>query len=173
MLETRLRQAREQTLAGGQTDSSLAQLLAPQPLPAQLAAAIAACPWRLGHYPRAGRFPVGVWLNIASVRRVLEFGAGFVFRGAIHCALAHYGGGELTSIEQNPAWCQAQWQVVTAQAGVDAQMLVAQPQLTLGAVGSAFRLHAHCRWRWRNAPPSIWCWLMPPSISLVAMEPCR
>jgi predicted O-methyltransferase YrrM len=140
MLETRLRQAREQTLAGGQTDSSLAQLLAPQPLPAQLAAAIADCPGDWAITPELAGF-LGRMVEHCKRRRVLEFGAGSS-SVVLSTALSLYGGGELTSIEQNPDWCQEQWQVVTTQTGVDAQMLVAQPQLSLGAMGLHFAFTA-------------------------------
>ena len=69
-------------------------------------------------------------------RRILEFGAGsssLVFARA----LSLVGGGRLTSLEQEPAWCADRWRIVRAQDGVDAELVPVRPRLTLGRAGVA------------------------------------
>lgn len=73
--------------------------------------------------------------------RILEFGAG-TSSLLLATALAEGKGGQLTSVEQDPAWCRGQWEKVTALATVDAQMIVAQPQWTLGLMGIFFSFKA-------------------------------
>lgn len=53
-------------------------------------------------------------------------------------ALSLFGGGKLTSIEQNPAWCLEQWRYVQNLENVDAQIIEAQPLLTWGVTGLYF-----------------------------------
>lgn len=58
-------------------------------------------------------------------RRLLEFGAGASSRVAA-AALAHVGGGRLTTVEQDPDWCAGLWDAVLAADTIDADMIVAQ-----------------------------------------------
>jgi predicted O-methyltransferase YrrM len=79
-------------------------------------------------------------------RRILEFGAGSsscVFARALSLA----GGGSLTSVEQMPQWCSDRWDEVKRTGGVDAQLVVSRPQLTVGKTG----LH----YIYKSAAPAI------------------
>jgi predicted O-methyltransferase YrrM len=136
MLEARLKQARAATLSQWQVDESICQMLKPQPLPDPLQAAISACPGDWAITPEVASFLCHA-IDQLNLRRVLEFGAGSS-SVVLATALSYYGGGQLTSIEQNPTWCKDQWQTVTAQRNVDACMLSAQPKLTLAATGLCF-----------------------------------
>ena len=73
-------------------------------------------------------------------RRVLEFGAGASSR--VHAAaLAHLGGGMLTSIELDPSWCSAVWAQVSG-TGIDARMVPSPIRWAAGrwGIGCSHRL---------------------------------
>ena len=65
---------------------------------------------------------------------VLEFGAGVSSR-VLAAALAENGGGRLTSVEQNPEWCQDAWAHVQATPGVDAELIVSGIHATVDRRG--------------------------------------
>ncbi len=72
-------------------------------------------------------------------RRILEFGAGASSR--IHAAaLASVGGGQVTAIELDPAWCAKVWSDVEtyAASGVDARMVAAPVRWTVGGWGMGY-----------------------------------
>lgn len=80
-------------------------------------------------------------LITAHATNVLELGAGSSSL-VIARTLEAKGGGRLTSIEQSPEWCKAPWAKVQSVASVDAQMLVAQPQLAVSRLGVHHRFRA-------------------------------
>lgn len=68
-------------------------------------------------------------------RSVLEFGAG---RSSlvVATALAARGGGRLTSLEQDVAWCAELWeQVAAVGSGVDAELTPVRPRLSWSPIG--------------------------------------
>ena len=65
---------------------------------------------------------------------VLEFGAGVSSR-VLAAALAENGGGRLTSVEQNPQWCEDAWTHVRATPGVDAELVVSDIHVTVDRRG--------------------------------------
>jgi predicted O-methyltransferase YrrM len=72
-------------------------------------------------------------------RRVLEFGAGASSR--VHAAaLAHAGGGMLTSVELDPEWCAKVWLEVEqlAGAGVDTRMVAAPVRFMVAGWGVGY-----------------------------------
>lgn len=70
---------------------------------------------------------------------MLELGAG-ASSVVLAEALAAGGGGRLTSVEQDPSWCEAPWREVERRAAVDSRLLCSQPVPTLGRMG-VFRWH--------------------------------
>jgi predicted O-methyltransferase YrrM len=86
-------------------------------------------------------------------RRVLEFGAGASSR--VHAAaLAEVGGGMLTSVENDPAWCSKVWSEVQqfAGRGVDACMAAAPVRFMIGGWGVGYAQPAALREVSRRAP---------------------
>jgi predicted O-methyltransferase YrrM len=69
--------------------------------------------------------------------RVLEFGAGASSR-VLAAALAHRGGGVLTSVEQDPRWSMAAWRTVEATSGVDAALVPASVRFSVSRRGCYF-----------------------------------
>jgi len=69
-----------------------------------------------------------------SASHVLEFGAGSS-SVVLAAALAEHGGGQLTSIEEDPRWCAKCWEQVGHAARVDAELVGARPKLTWGLPG--------------------------------------
>ncbi|HEX8671691.1 MAG TPA: class I SAM-dependent methyltransferase [Longimicrobium sp.] len=66
--------------------------------------------------------------------RILEFGAGMSSR-ILAAALEEVGGGTLTSVEQNPVWCQEAWEIVEKSHAVDAELVPACVRLTVDGRG--------------------------------------
>lgn len=68
-------------------------------------------------------------------RSVLEFGAGSSSLVSA-AALAAGGGGSLTSLEQDPGWCDEVWsRAVAAGPGVDAELVEVTPRLSWSPLG--------------------------------------
>ena len=67
-------------------------------------------------------------------QNILEFGAGSSSR-IFARSLSMIGGGTLTSLEQNPQWCQQAWSEVIATDQVEAEMIRVVPQFSLGKMG--------------------------------------
>jgi predicted O-methyltransferase YrrM len=71
--------------------------------------------------------------------RILEFGAG-ISSLVMATALAHNGGGSLTSVEQMPEWCSEIWHSsVCALPTIDATMVRASIRATVNRWGAYFR----------------------------------
>lgn len=66
-----------------------------------------------------------LWKLISEYQlsNVIEFGAGSS-SAVIANALAKIGGGELTSVEQNPEWCSDRWEKAKSVKDVDSEMIV-------------------------------------------------
>ncbi|MCS4122737.1 class I SAM-dependent methyltransferase [Salinibacter ruber] len=67
-------------------------------------------------------------------RSVLELGAGGSSR-LIATALSEGGGGSLTSVEQNPKWCEDDWEFVEKIDNVDSLLVQTDARWTLGYMG--------------------------------------
>ena len=67
-------------------------------------------------------------------RNILEFGAGSSSR-ILARSLALLGRGQLTSLEQNPQWCQAAWHEIKTLPEVDCKLLHAIPRLRWSVTG--------------------------------------
>jgi len=65
---------------------------------------------------------------------VLEFGAGMSSQ-VIAAAVAENGGGRLTSVEENPEWCEEAWGLVRDAANLDALLLQGVVRLTVDGRG--------------------------------------
>lgn len=65
---------------------------------------------------------------------ILEFGAGMSSR-IFAAALEELGGGRLTSVEENPAWCEDAWILVEQSPNVDALLIPASVHLKLDGRG--------------------------------------
>lgn len=72
-----------------------------------------------------------------QLSNVIEFGAGSS-SAVIANALAKIGGGELTSVEQNPEWCSDRWEKVKSVEDVDSEMIVSAPKPTVSISGCYF-----------------------------------
>ena len=115
--------------------------------------AVAVCipsprPWGLD--PAPARLLAGLILEL-PIRNVLEFGAGHSSL-VVAAALAQRGGGRLTSVEQDPAWCEGDWSSVRRLRSVDAQLIEADLHLTLDRRGVYFRLEGANAALARRAP---------------------
>lgn len=66
--------------------------------------------------------------------RILEFGAGMSSR-MLAAALEEIGGGRLTSVEENPAWCEEVWALVEQSPNVDAVLVPASVHLKVDGRG--------------------------------------
>lgn len=66
--------------------------------------------------------------------RILEFGAGISSR-ILAAVLESAGGGRLTSVEQNPEWCAAEWEAVTAVPTVDAELIASDITVRIDSHG--------------------------------------
>ena len=66
--------------------------------------------------------------------RILEFGAGMSSR-ILAAVLGEIGGGRLTSVEENPAWCEEAWTLVQQSPNVDAALIPASVHLKLDRRG--------------------------------------
>lgn len=88
--------------------------------------------WRI--HPTLGRF-LATAVTELERRNVLEFGAGSSSL-VLAWALSEAGGGRLTSVEPLPEYSAKQWEVVQNIAGVDAQMVVAEPRFVLDRRGA-------------------------------------
>lgn len=123
-------------------DLPITRSVPPQPIPTA---------WRDGPaYPVVERIVEGLsnpWSVSAEVARVLaclvveerrtrvlEFGAGMSSR-VFAAALEEVGGGYLTSVEENPAWCEEAWALVEQSPNVDAVLIPASVHLKLDGRG--------------------------------------
>jgi hypothetical protein len=104
------------------------------PTPPGLQDAVAQCTGGWAIDVHLGSVLANVVLEVGAGASVLEFGAGSS-SVLLTRALTAVGGGRLTSIEQDPAWCQELWAVVQREEAVEADMLVAPPAMTLGRLG--------------------------------------
>lgn len=85
--------------------------------------------------PHLGRLLANLVLQDGR-RRVLEFGAG-ASSEVLATALAATGGGMLTSIETDPAWCRDRWSAVEA-TGADAVLVPATLRFAISSFGAYF-----------------------------------
>lgn len=85
--------------------------------------------------PQLGRLLANLVLRDGR-RRVLEFGAG-ASSEVLATALAETGGGMLTSIEADPAWCRDRWSAVEA-TGADAVLVPAILRFAISPLGAYF-----------------------------------
>lgn len=90
-------------------------------------------------HPTLGRF-LATAVTELGCQNILEFGAGSSSL-VLATALGEAGGGRLTSVEQTPEYSGRAWKTVQSIAGVDAQMVVAEPRFVLDRRGAyhAFR----------------------------------
>lgn len=78
--------------------------------------------------------------------RILEFGAG-VSSWILAASLKRLGGGRLTSVEENPKWCESIWQEVTRTTKVSSCLIPAGTSLTLNRRGLYYAYKAAPRSR--------------------------
>lgn len=88
-------------------------------------------PWSIS--PETGR-ALARTVTVEGVNRVLEFGAGASSR-VLAAALQSIGGGRITSVEENPEWCEEDWSAVEAAPGLDAELIVDHVRLKIGRHG--------------------------------------
>jgi predicted O-methyltransferase YrrM len=67
-------------------------------------------------------------------RSILEFGAGMSSR-LLAAALEEIGGGRLTSVEENPAWCEVAWEKVEQTRDTDTALIPASIRLKVDCNG--------------------------------------
>lgn len=113
-------------------------LLVAPPLPAALEEVVAACPGGWAIDPPFARLLANA-VVAGGARSVLELGAGSS-SVVLAEALAACGGGRLTSVEQDPSWCEAAWRQVERRGSVDARLLASRPVPGFGRMG-VFRWH--------------------------------
>ena len=113
--------------------AAVASLLSKQAWHPEVEAVLSCCTGVWAISESFGRFLASV-VSERGCRNVLEFGAGSSSL-VLATALSTQGGGKLTSVEQDPRWCQERWERVAQIENVDAEMIVAKPQLTFGRFG--------------------------------------
>lgn len=96
-------------------------------------AAIESCKGGWAIDPNLARI-ISHYIIARGKRNILEFGAGSSSL-LIAKLLDHCGGGNLTSVEQDPSWCSEQWSTVDNIDSVDAQMIKCDPSFRIGYMG--------------------------------------
>jgi predicted O-methyltransferase YrrM len=119
-----------------QANESIEALLRQRHHHPAIVAALSRCQGEYAVTSALGQF-LAAAVTTYRCHNVLEFGAGSS-SVVLAAALSSLGGGKLTSIEQNPQWCQGNWQTVNEFPNVDADMIVDQPVITRSRLGFTY-----------------------------------
>lgn len=118
-------------------DFNIVKLINKEILPGKVLDAIAECSSGWAIDKNLARI-IAVSIIEGGRRNILEFGAG---TSSLISALAleAVGGGRLTSIEQNPAWCADKWEKIKEITNVDAKLIKSRPEKTWSKLGPIYQ----------------------------------